>query len=496
MNDWADSDNFTNSENLWWYGTDFLPSIQDLAVIYESYIREKINSGEEFSEEEFEFFEGILEACIEEEYYDVALKFCNALLSVDPFSTELLSQKGFILMNLDEFEEAKETLNRALEINPTDVDALFNLSLTLFSSGDIDNSLKAIDKALEIEYDEDVLFNKGIFLKAHQRYDEALKVFNTLTDSPIYGIDAYYEIASIYMSLGKVKESLEYHMKAINLDPTSEWHWCNLGITYLRLGRPYKAIDAFLNSLALNDKYEPSKYYLVIAYINAGKLIEALDFLADIEKLNSNDPNAHTIAGLIQGKFRFYEWALEYFLSAIKYDENSAISYIGAGLCYWYLDKYGKAEKYFWDGLARDPKNISLWMIPIDYFVSLGRISTAFSFFEKALLNNPDDDSLLIEFIDFIWEHRKYEKGVAALENYQTLSKNSPLLSFELGKLYLKTKNFVKALNSFVKGIEIDNAFYERFLKEVPTILPKKAFEKFKKDLDASLANQKMKFNS
>ncbi len=483
---------------------DYTPTIDFLASIFNSFIQKKAKMGESLNDDELEIIQGVMEACIDEELFEEALKFCDFLLSYNPYSSELLARKGYILLSLNELEKATETLRIAFELNPSDIDVLINLSLSYFNSGDIDSSLKVIDKALEVEPDENVLFHKGILLEAIQNYDQALSIFHSLTNSQELGLDAYQEIASIYFQQGKTVECIETNKKALELEPTSEWLWFNLGIYYFDLGRYYKAIDAFKNAIAIDPKYELAYYYLALSYEKVGKITEAIDNLKAYEQIFPFDQKVYLILGFFYADLSDYRTALEYFerinnINPLDSDSlsisnhiESTIAYLGAGLCLWNMNKHQKAEQYFLIALNLEPKNPDFWLIVIDTFVKTRKVSKTLSFFEKALTNNPNDPILLEEFTNFILDYKKYQKGIEILENCKTLTKENALINYQLGKLYSKSKKFSQAANSFAESIAFMPILYENFTNEMQLILPQKSFQKLKNELDNLLIYQKL----
>lgn len=475
---------------------DFKPTINFLANIINSFIQRKVKRGESLNEDELEVIQGVMEVCIEEELFDDALKFCDFLLSFDPYSTELLARKGYILLSLNELEKATETLRIAFDLNPSDIDVLINLSLSYFNSGDIDSSLKVIDKALEVEPDENVLFHKGILLEALQNYDQALVIFHSLTNSQELGLDAYQEIASIYFQQGKTFECIETNKKALELEPTSEWLWFNLGIYYFDLGRYYKAIDAFKNAIAIDPKYELAYYYLALAYEKVGKITEAIENIKAYQQIFPFDKKVDLLLGFFYANLGDYTSALESFERtnninpinmeslSVSFIIESTIAHIGAGLCLLHMNKHQKAEQCFLKAFNLEPKISDFWLIVIETYIKIRKVSKAFSFFEKALINNPNDPLLLDEFTNFILDYKKYERGIEILENCKNITKENALINYQLGKLYSKTKNFSQAAISFAESISSMPILYENFKKEMQLILPKKSFQKLKRELD------------
>ncbi|MGB9913740.1 MAG: hypothetical protein ACPLRO_10275, partial [Candidatus Kapaibacteriota bacterium] len=80
--------------------------VENLVRVLDVWFELKKSSGSDFTYDDLEQIEEVLDVCIDNGFYKSALKFCNALLEYYPTSIELLTKKGYILMNLKEFAAA------------------------------------------------------------------------------------------------------------------------------------------------------------------------------------------------------------------------------------------------------------------------------------------------------------------------------------------------------------------------------------------------------
>ena len=79
------------------------------------------------------------------------------------------------MKNNRSFKESKFYFDKALEIDPDDIDALFNKAYELGNLGRSEEAIINYDKVLEINpLDIDALNNKGFELATLGRYEEAI----------------------------------------------------------------------------------------------------------------------------------------------------------------------------------------------------------------------------------------------------------------------------------------------------------------------------------
>ena len=82
---------------------------------------------------------------------DEGLETINKCLYLDPESTAFLNMKGSILSDMDRFDEAQECFDKALELNPENTVVMVNKALSYLQSGDDDKAVEYYDKAIEVD---------------------------------------------------------------------------------------------------------------------------------------------------------------------------------------------------------------------------------------------------------------------------------------------------------------------------------------------------------
>ncbi len=461
----------------------------------QNWVDKKKNSGTDFTPEDLEQIERVLDFCIEQGYFAYALKFCDTLLEYDPVSNDLLNKRGYILLNLKDFQNAITVFQRALHINPLDTEAMIHLSLTYYNSGDYDNSLLLINKVLSIAPSDYALYNKGVILQSFQKFDEALDVFKTLLNSEEYRAEALQEISHILFLQGKFDDSLAMNLQAIELEPDNYWFWFNLGLCFLEMGRYYKAIDAFKTAIALNSMFEYSYLYLGWAYSNLGRYKQAIYAFLNYSGHYYDKYVYFEIANLL-GDIGFYSSAAKFYEEIVLKDFSFAPAHIGLALCYKELGQHNLAEEYFKTGVSLDSKNVDFWLMAISHLLESRKISKAFSMFSIALSNNPQDEELLLNFHMYVFKYKRFMDGIEILENIKSIVPNNSTILFYLGEFYARTSQINKAIEYFTQSIQLNHNLFHRLKSILHLIIRKKDFKTFEKLLKLKLSAQEIKFNN
>jgi tetratricopeptide (TPR) repeat protein len=96
----------------------------------------------------------------------------------------------------------------------------FDKGMTYYILNNYSESIKAYDKALEINPQNDQAWNnKGIDLGILGRYDEAISAFNKATTINSSYAEAWYNMGVIYDLQGKYRAAIDAYNKATQINP-------------------------------------------------------------------------------------------------------------------------------------------------------------------------------------------------------------------------------------------------------------------------------------
>jgi len=83
--------------------------------------------------------------------YGQAVLLYEKALSFEPNATDILTNKGLLLIQLQRYDEAIDTFDKILSIDSNNVDALYNKGVALEKNGMADESAIYQDKALKLD---------------------------------------------------------------------------------------------------------------------------------------------------------------------------------------------------------------------------------------------------------------------------------------------------------------------------------------------------------
>jgi len=138
----------------------------------------------------------------------------NQLLEKQFFKT------GNTLFDQRKYTDAITYYDKALQINSTDINVLYNKALALDNLGRLNEAITYYDKVLAIKPDDiDTLNNKGLALDSLGKHNEAITYYDKILDINPNDTDALYNKGLALDSLGKHDEAISYYDKVLEIDP-------------------------------------------------------------------------------------------------------------------------------------------------------------------------------------------------------------------------------------------------------------------------------------
>ena len=194
------------------------------------------------------------------------------------------------LMTRKQFAAAAAEWRKALELQPGEASAHYNLGLSLFQSG----------RAVE----------------AIEHYERALQL------SPEYP-EAHNNLGSALSSLGRLDEAILHFQKAVDLDATRTSAQTNLGTTLAQKGRFAEAIPRFEIAIQHEPDNAETQNSMGWALAVTGQLDEAMPHLERAVTAKPENPEYQlNLARILAAKSRFQE-AIPHFEKAVQLSAGS-----------------------------------------------------------------------------------------------------------------------------------------------------------------------------
>ncbi len=306
-------------------------------------------------------------------------------------------EKGLELYKGESYEEAAQAFDRALELEPENLDAWLYKSVALTTLG-----IKITVGGISQRFEDREASRMAAFGEAIAANDRAVKIAPENATVWTYKAGNLDHFGSFTNNLSLLNESLQAFDKALELDPTNAGAWHGKGVALVHLSqklgdtsRYEEALRHIERALELDPQTEGALQNKAGILAELGRQNEsaksyskALE-LSDttIETTNSTQEltEAWLSKGFIlqdQGK---YEDAVKALGNATDADPKNEMAWKVKGVLLWReLKKYNEAVDAFDKALQINPKDPLTWMNKGDALKALGRQAEADEAYAKA----------------------------------------------------------------------------------------------------------------
>lgn len=189
-----------------------------------------------------------------QERYDEAIESLQRAVEVDKRRNELYMMLASLFERKKEYGKAVDIIEKGLEQNTRDINLMFRLGVTLDRADEKEKGLQQMRRVLEIDPNHADALNYIGYTYAEQgrRLDEAMELIKRALESEPesgYIIDS---LGWVYYQKGEYDEALNSLEKAVSLEPDEPEIIEHLGDVYFKKTRYEKSLEMYQRALSLN----------------------------------------------------------------------------------------------------------------------------------------------------------------------------------------------------------------------------------------------------
>jgi tetratricopeptide (TPR) repeat protein len=230
----------------------------------------------------------------------------GGLEKIDPVATEFyrMENTAIDLMTKNQFGEAIPVWRKALEMDPADGRAHFNLGYSLNQTGDLREALAEYRKACDLSPDNPVAFaDFALALVQDGQPDEAISNYRKSLALDADNPKVQADLGTILFEKGLTAEGLEHLKKAVALNPESADAHNKLAAVLAKTGQTAEATAHLEKAVALAP--DSVEYRFSLAYVLglAGRFSDAVPQLQKaIELSGGRDWQCYDMLGAVYNK--------------------------------------------------------------------------------------------------------------------------------------------------------------------------------------------------
>jgi len=387
-------------------------------------------------------------------------------------------------------DRAAALYHKALERDPGHADALHLLGVVAFQRGEIESSIKLIERALpELDNLPDAHLNLGNALQAGGRIVEAVESFRrTIALDPEYGM-AYNNLAYALNDQGMFEAGLESARRAVELIPDFPGAHLNhataatalgrfdeaeipcrralelqqnnaklhgdLGRILTELGRVDEAVASYRRAVALSSDFADAHYGLGNALKVQGRLDDAVTSYRRAIELKPDFAEAHYNLGNALQRLDRLDEAVQSYQQAVRLKLDFAEAHYNLGALLKDLGKLEEAAASYRRAVALAPDFASAHNNLGNVLQALNRLDEAVESYQRAIRLKPDFAEAHNNLGGALKHVGKIEEAVASCRSALALAPDFAEAHNNLGNAFLAQGRFDAAVESFHRAVSL-----------------------------------------
>jgi tetratricopeptide (TPR) repeat protein len=246
-----------------------------------------------------------------------ALAEFAAALELDPSNADALLEIGGVHQAEGRLDVARHFAERALQANPNSVGALAQLATIRRDQGDLTEAVRLYRQALTLDDSQPFLFlGLGDVLQRAGVLNEAEAAFLRVLELTPDSFEARYNLGVTYANMGRRADATEQYQQALAVEhsPYQEAMVLNnLGSAKREAGDVDGALEHFELAAGASRVHFESRFNAAMIYLERGRVTDAIERLEAAADLQPNHElisvelgNAYLADGRVEDAFRSY----------------------------------------------------------------------------------------------------------------------------------------------------------------------------------------------
>lgn len=440
-------------------------------------------------------------------------KFQEALVEyakaseLDPKSSDALKAMGDLSNVLNMPDKSKKYYAKLVATQGNNVkdETLVNLASAQNKSGQLNDAIQSLNKALEVNPN-----NTSALAQLETIWRTEIKY----TPSSVLG---HANLAGVLQKMKRYDESLQQYRAAETFADqdakvpfeTKKLIRLNLGTLFQEMKKYDMAENAYKTILAADKSNQQATYYMARLFKEVGKTEEAIKWYHNLLALDPNNADAHAdLLQLILGqsdpqkaslalktygdrfpdnalvqykvgeelhKLKDFDLALQYYQKAVQLKPDLAAAFANMGAIYQAKGEDDASIQAFKKALALDPNNETVKNLAKDTeqatgakafqkgveLQQAGQHQASIAEFQKAMQTMPNDPNLIAALGIAYQNTGKVPEAIAQYNKAQELDPKNGHFAYYLGTAYHQQNQLEKAKAAYQKAVSLDNTLAE-----------------------------------
>jgi tetratricopeptide (TPR) repeat protein len=341
------------------------------------------------------------------------------------------------------------------EAGVSDLEGLIKLALYYYGSNKFDEAKETYERAIQLDAANVKCWNGlGAVYNALNRMDEAIAAYQKAIELDPVFVAPWIGLGALFNDLKDSERAISAYKRALALDPGSAIPWNGLGNVYHATHENEAAIAAFKKAIELDPRFAHAWNGLGYVYRHENRLEEAIAAFNKAVELHPLFALPWTGLGFVYRSQSNNEQAMMAYKKAIEISPRSAIPWNGLGYIYRDLRRLDDALAAFSKAVEFDPQYAAAWNGLGNIYSALRRREEALDACLKAVQIDPNKASYLNGLANAYREMGEIEQAMSACQRAIALDPKYAQPWYALGAMHGMLGQSDPAAAAFNKAIE------------------------------------------
>jgi tetratricopeptide (TPR) repeat protein len=224
--------------------------------------------------------------------FEKAIEYNNQLLDLDPYSFDGWVNIGKLYSMRDQFGKAIDAFDFALTIRENDTSVLKMKALTLYLSGNTEESVRLFESCMKESLEDEIIYDSLLeAYEAMEQYDEMLKLLDKKEE--LFGTAGITtRRAFVYLNKGDYRTAKEYSLQVAEEEMDTFEYYMLEGELAFYENDYLRSEIAYLKAAVISEENEDILDQLVTVCVMQEKFEQAAQYLEQLLELAPDYPTA------------------------------------------------------------------------------------------------------------------------------------------------------------------------------------------------------------
>ena len=349
--------------------------------------------------------------------YEQAMQYISLAEQTEANNPDIHLIKGSAWLILGEDRAAEKSFGKAVKTAGSEEDdILFHIGEAYVQAGEVKKAVTFFEKALQKNpLNETALYELGFFSDMRGDFKKSIEYYNRYLDIDPFNYSTWFNLGITYNKAGKYKKAVVAYEFSLALNEDFHQAYFNIGNANANAGSYSKAIKNYRDFLEFEPENDDAYCYIGECYLNLQDYNRAEKYYQEAIKLNKENDSAWFGAGLVMWVEQKFTESAVFINKALKYDSSNPEYWLTLAKVYNDNNRPKEAEKALKRAAKLDPGNSEIWLTSAEVYLKFGELGNALTIMETAVGKN-DDVHLNYRLVGLLLESKREEEALQWLQ--------------------------------------------------------------------------------